>query len=480
LPHKLSEVKGSYESAQASQGTGGTKDHFLAHGRACEKAAQWSAAVDAYLTARAGLLAADELEEVWLAAVRVARKELRGAKYLEVVAEVVKRLKEVKRHEAAAELLREAQQVEAAVACAVEGECWEKAREVAQGARELEASVEASYQTFLSGQGNTEGLLELGHTSAALDVLAKAKDWDRLWEMAAKERVAAGAVAKYAAMRVQQLLDEGSNRKLDEAVKTLQKHGAPPGPAHVDLYQRLTKALLGRSKPAEAEAGQAAHEASVAGLREVLLAARAPEPLLLAAHYTHMANVCRGCGGREMGELRAKVLVSLLRYNDVVAADKLFYVAGQACKAMGHTSLAFVLLNRYVDLTEAIEEGSAALLENSDFAAATAVPFPDALPPQQYLPDEDAREEVRDWVLSVCMDSSVDQTLPTDGNASLPVYGGLYASARPLCVVSGAPVVSKGDELHVNGTVASKRDWNLLVSKTKACPWTNKPESPQW
>ena len=131
-------------------------------------------------------------------------------------------------------------------------------------------------------------------------------------------------------------------------------------------------------------------------------------------------------------------------------------------------------------LAEAIEEGDAALLENTDFAAATAVPFPDTLPREQYLPDEDAREEVRDWVLSVCMDSSVDQTLPLEGNTTLPVYAGLYASDRPTCVVSGAPVVSKADELHVNGTVAGKRDWNLLVSKTKACPWTGKPESPQW
>ena len=164
----------------------------------------------------------------------------------------------------------------------------------------------------------------------------------------------------------------------------------------------------------------------------------------------------------------------------MVVADKLFYMAGQACKASGHTNLAFVLLNRYVDLTEAIEDGDAGLFENSDFAAATAVRFPDSLPPHQYLPDEDSREEVRDWVLSVCMDSSVDQTLPTEVNATLPVYGGLYASSRPLCVVSGAPIASKGDELHVNGTVASKRDWNLLVSKTKACPWTGKTESPQW
>ena len=77
------------------------------------------------------------------------------------------------------------------------------------------------------------------------------------------------------------------------------------------------------------------------------------------------------------------------------------------------------------------------------------------------------------------MDKSVDQVLPAAGQASGSVYSGLYASECPPCIVSGAPVVPS-DELRVNGTVANKRDWNTLVSKTKVCPWTGKPESPQW
>lgn len=51
--------------------------------------------------------------------------------------------------------------------------------------------------------------------------------------------------------------------------------------------------------------------------------------------------------------------------------------AGSLCKDLGNENLAFVLLNRYVDLTEAIEEGNASLLDNSDFAEATNVPLVD-------------------------------------------------------------------------------------------------------
>jgi hypothetical protein len=53
-------------------------------------------------------------------------------------------------------------------------------------------------------------LAELGHTTAAMDVFAQRGDWDRVWEMAAKERVSSSVLAKFAAMRVKQLLDEFS------------------------------------------------------------------------------------------------------------------------------------------------------------------------------------------------------------------------------------------------------------------------------
>jgi intraflagellar transport protein 172 len=112
------------------------------------------------------------------------------------------------------------------------------------------------------------------------------------------------------------------------------------------------------------------------------------EQLLMATHYTHLLNVCRKVGGRDMSELQAKIAITLLRYNGVIPTDKLFHQAGMICKQQNHTNLAFVLLNRYVDLTEAIEEGDASMIENSDFAAATNVPFTDILPTQQYLPDE--------------------------------------------------------------------------------------------
>jgi intraflagellar transport protein 172 len=134
---------------------------------------------------------------------------------------------------------------------------------------------------------------------------------------------------------------------------------------------------------------------------------------------------------------------------------------------------------RYVDLTEAIQEGDASLIDNSDFADATNVPFDTVLPTQQYLPDEDAREDVKTWVLSVCMDKSIEQRLPPPNKAQGTIYEGLFASSLPQCIVTGYPIQPR-EMLEVNNSRAIRRDWNQYVSRIKKCPWTGQPQNPYY
>lgn len=519
LPHKLAEVNMAYQSAQASQGQGGSKADFLSQGRVWEEQRKWTRAIDAYLNARPGLLPPDELEQVWEAAVRVARQECRN-RYAEVVREVTSRLAEIGRHGAAAETLREAQDLDGAVAVALQGQCWDQARELAQGQPSLEDKVERVYQSHLVSANNTDGLLELGHTNAALDVLARGKEWDRLWDMAAKEHVGPTVLAKYAALRANQLLDEddadshdphpkassaaaasaaasvtgwttAGTSRLDDAVAALHKYGAStstaPAGLPTSMLSRLTKALLSRPRSL-AEKLEDRHTVSLQCLRDVLrlaaqeaaensdrLRAKELQPLLLATHYSHLLQTSRG--EPDLKELAPKVAISLLAFNDVIPADKLFYDAGIACKDQGHANLAFVLLNRYVDLIEAIEVGDPTIVDNSDLQEATNVPYAESLPSKQHLTTEEEREEVREWVLTVCMDTAVDAALPSVENARGTIYEGMFSSERKKCIVTGFPVY---DELVINDVPANKRDWNLFVSKTKQCPWTGKIENPQW
>ena len=66
----------------------------------------------------------------------------------------------------------------------------------------------------------------------------------------------------------------------------------------------------------------------------------------------------------------AKACVSLVRYTDEVRCDKAFYEAGMACKDENWLNMAFVLLSRYLDIADAIddpENGAANLADSSDF-----------------------------------------------------------------------------------------------------------------
>ena len=61
-----------------------------------------------------------------------------------------------------------------------------------------------------------------------------------------------------------------------------------------------------------------------------------------------------------MLEVSAQTSVALLRFCDVIPPDKAFYLAGMACRDNADwESMAFVLLNHYLDISEAIEEGDA-------------------------------------------------------------------------------------------------------------------------
>ena len=93
--------------------------------------------------------------------------------------------------------------------------------------------------------------------------------------------------------------------------------------------------------------------------------------------------------------------------------------AGSLCKKLGNENLAFVLLNRYVDLTEAIDEGNASLLDNSDFAEATNVSLLD----DSNLPTKQVRAH-RELPLGTCpstADGSVSCT--ATGNCPLTEEG---------------------------------------------------------
>jgi intraflagellar transport protein 172 len=187
----------------------------------------------------------------------------------------------------------------------------------------------------------------------------------------------------------------GSNSQIDAAVKVLHARPGPVTEAALNTYKRLVRTILARPKQEE----NAEHFTTVGLLREVMYrlanqyravaSDKQLHPdvveLLMATHYQHMLHSAKAFGLRDVA---VKCATTLLKYPYVVPQDKAFHQAGMLSKEMGNTNLAFMLLNRYVDLTEAIESNDPSFLDNSEFQDTDAVPLNGPLPTSQYLRDE--------------------------------------------------------------------------------------------
>lgn len=492
LPHRVAEINAQFNSAQARSGKGGSKTDFLAAGRGFEQEKQWQKAIDAYLSAqRDSIDSIVDLEDLWDRAIEIARNYVPN-KYVEVGVAVANRLIALERMETAGDVLFDIGRHDEAINVLIQARKFDKAKSLAQGNVALKRKVEEAYQGHLVVNEDAKELMDMGRSDAALDVLAKRGDWDQLWDVAAREKLSSSILGRYVLMRVEELIrgnkmDEPRTRiqRVDEAVRTLQKRPGLTTEQALTTYKKLALAVLARSREEEQMSDQ---PAVVSALRDVLFKLaiqyraqaankRLPpalEMLLMSAHYEHMFFTCRSQGLKEMA---AKCAITMLKYPDIFPQDKAFYQAGMAAKDCGNTNLAFMFQNRYVDLSEAIDTGDTSFMDNADYQDTDAIETDYQPSETHYLPDEDSREEVRTWVLSVVTDSTIEQRFKRREQARGFLDEGLYASERPTCIITGYPVFP-GDLLEINNATANRKDWNAYVAKMRTDPWTGQSQNP--
>lgn len=189
---------------------------------------------------------------------------------------------------------------------------------------------------------------------------------------------------------------------------------------------------------------------------------------------------------KDMQVFAARQAIALVRYSDVLPPLKAYYEAGALAKSAGLLNMAFVCWNRFLDLTEAVEDGlkNASSVENSDFAN-TDVPFDIALPAENF--PEEKREEARDWVLSMSLDQKVQQEVEKRKCeiCSASIYSGSLvchgcnAKFDP-CIVTGFPVLKNRVSCSVCKRSANKDDWNKFVISEKVCPWCGSQQTPSY
>lgn len=277
------------------------------------------------------------------------------------------------------------------------------------------------------------------------------------------------------------------------AAAVFARYGVSPDPSNFDLYRHVAKSILAETHTGAGPSPGDAYADTKEYLQKLVQQMEATpdvntqhlrqfSSLATAAHLSNQHAVCSKQGWHAMA---AKAATALLRHIGDVPADKAFYEAGAAWRAANKLNMAFVFLNRYLDLSEAMEDPEGFAIENSDFVD-TDIPYEFDLPEKHFL-DEDKREEVRDWVLALSMDQAVEQSLSlrTCAQCGTDTYEGNLTchsckASSEACAVTGYPipagerVASKGD-----ATVAArKEDWNTYVGRFQTCPINGTVQSP--
>lgn len=293
----------------------------------------------------------------------------------------------------------------------------------------------------------------MGGVGDDLKELAQRGDWERCREQA--EKRGQEGLEQYVILHGSALLKAND---LETAVHVFNLYGTPLSASNISLYKQVAKELLGKGRAASTQESQ--WLPAVEECREVLFKLWAAmkgaagqdaneikevERLLHVAHYESLHAVCKSKGG-VYAEMQQRLATALIRYCDVLPADRVFYEAGQACKAAGKLNQAFVFTNRFLDICDAMEEAEGtSMIENTDFEN-TDVPFDFNIQDRTFLGEKE-RDEVRDWVLTLSVDNKVEPVLSTRAchKCNTQIFeGSLLCSSCNVrfkpCVVTGMPV----------------------------------------
>ncbi|EGF80053.1 hypothetical protein BATDEDRAFT_11418, partial [Batrachochytrium dendrobatidis JAM81] len=434
LPNKLALVHAEYDQYLTGQSEGG-KDHILSAAKSFEQQKEFSKAIDLYFklsTSHTNDL--EFLEERWGYAVNLAIKFVPD-RVQDVVVQACSQLTKIKKFETARDLYLSIELYKEAIDVCITGELWDKAKEILAYAPKYTDYFEAAYVAHLKTVGNADKLIDVD-VDAGLEIYAQRGDWKKCLEKTFNQNKE--VFNKYLLAYITSLLRDNKN---ETAAACVIKYGVPQNVENFQVYTHLARSLLKEQTTT-----------GIAILRDFLFkliygTLFKPQPaiseqfgsLLLISHFMALKNYC--FKRRDLHYFAVKQAISLLRYTCDIQVDQAFLDAGQAAKDAGRNNMAFVFWNRFLDLSEAIEEGNVSAMENTDFFN-TDVPFDIQLPTK--MVDDAKREEVRDWVLQVSLDQSVNQELDKRDcdkcgtsiyEASLECYSCKFKS--DACIITG-------------------------------------------
>lgn len=245
---------------------------------------------------------------------------------------------------------------------------------------------------------------------AALELLAEQGQWTRCIEKSKQHNLT--IMHKYLAQYAAHLIQ---NHDCTNALQLYLQYGAPALPQNYNIYMRIALECFGLRESEGVHIWKDLRNF----LFQITQSLRAEpndsndamhdrfDQLLLIAHYYATRAACREIPS--LHQIGVKISIAILRYTELIPVDKAFFEAGMDLRSLNRESEAFVILNHYLDICEAIDEGEGNLVDHSDF---TVTDFPSSvpIPERMHLHDEsNVHEEIREWILAISMDQKINQ-----------------------------------------------------------------------
>ena len=465
----------------------GTNDPFTA-GIMLADNGEHQLAIEAFLrVSRDNCNDPNQMITAWVRAVKLAQSHARHL-LKDVLKAAGNKMLDIGRGVDAAKCREECEDYKGAVDMYVRAEQWDLADNLARRVNpELEEYVKrARINNALSKGGAGQGdSLESIDQDAAIKAHIASNEWDKVMRLA-RTRGAEDA-RMYAAMQVQYLLREN---QVEKALDVISRDGMETKDFRFfDTWTALAEVIVKQlpSFGPDLSVFHLGFQEVVGSMRKTAQPDQAiakADALLQVLHIYFTSQVMKDKG---FPEYSLKLMLSLPRYVPYIPADKAYFDAGMAAKELKSDSIAFVYLNRFLDLREKIDDGEpdSSNMDNTDFAT-TDFPFNFDLPKEATIPEGQA-EEANKWVLAISIEKHLDPRLPT---IRCPTHGvdmfeGALRSPSGAtyepCAITGYPIVS-GARVRCKNCQrpANQEDWNRFCMGAKICPWCNTAQSPDF
>jgi intraflagellar transport protein 172 len=482
-PHFVNTLNNSFSNKQGGQMSG---TDLLASAKLWEEARDWQRAIDTYLEIkREHFSDPDVLEGAWEKAAHLASNYDKD-RYQEVVTIVCKRLCDIGRYEQAAEHYENLGMNEEAVQCYIAARSFDKAREcVAQIknsdiASKLNSKIQRAYKDELVSRGDVHTLVQGQHdVQGGLEILVERGEWKQCLELANNQgpEVINRYLMKYAKVN----MEAG---KFGEAIAAFAKYGFLASQNNYPLYKTLCLEVFAECDPKEVTHLRTALYPFVTQLQSTneagSVAGREFSRYMLVSHLLNLKGLVEK---KNLNTIAMKLAVSMLRYCDLIRMDKLYLEAGQICKKQNVSNMAHVLLNRYLDIYEVIEDPEGNPLSESPDFQLTDIPSPYDCPlPEKNLISEKEKSDLSDWLVKISMqhkDGKLTLNLRKCEKCSTQIAESALKCPKcqctvDACIITGYPLVSgTAQKCKKCGKGGIKEHWTEYLQNFANCPWCN-------